>query len=92
MKKRIHVFFSGTVQGVGFRFTTEDIGRDIELSGWIKNLKDGRVEIVAEGDEEILKQFLNEIHERFSRYITDTNIQWEDSTNEFESFEIVFDM
>jgi acylphosphatase len=68
MKKRMHIFFSGTVQGVGFR-----------------------VEIVAEGYEEVLKQFLDGIKERFSRYITDTSIQWEDFTNEFESFEIVFD-
>jgi acylphosphatase len=91
MKKRMHIFFSGTVQGVGFRFAAEDLGRDLELGGWVKNLKDGRVEIVAEGYEEVLKQFLDGIKVGFPSYITDTSIQWEAFTNEFESFEIVFD-
>lgn len=87
----MHIFFSGTVQGVGFRFSTEDLGRELELGGWVKNLKDGRVEVVVEGYEEVLKQFFDGIKERFSRYITDTRIDWEVPTGEFESFEIVFD-
>ncbi len=76
---------------MGFRFSTEDLGRELELGGWVKNLKDGRVEVVVEGYEEVLKQFFDGIKERFSRYITDTRIDWEVPTGEFESFEIVFD-
>jgi len=47
MAKRAHVYYSGSVQGVGFRFTAEDLARQNNLTGWVKNLADGRVEIVA---------------------------------------------
>jgi acylphosphatase len=88
--KRAHVFYSGRVQGVGFRYTAEDIAIGVGITGWVKNLADGRVEIVAEGKEEDLKGFLDRIKGRFDRYISDVELLWEKPTREFDSFEIAF--
>ncbi len=73
MKKRIHVYFSGMVQGVGFRFTAEEAALALGLRGWVKNIFDGRVEIVCEGKEEDLVSFLNKMKNGpMKRYLTDT--------------------
>jgi len=90
VKKRIHAYFSGRVQGVGFRFTTEDIAKDLEVFGWVKNLDDGRVEVVAEAEEETLKDLLSRIKQYFSRYIQEADVEWLPATGEFEDFGIAF--
>jgi len=53
----LHAFVSGRVQGVGFREFTQRSAKQLKLSGWVKNLPDGRVEILAEGDEKALAEF-----------------------------------
>ena len=89
MSKRLHVYFSGTVQGVGFRFTCQDIAERLgNITGIVENLSDGRVNLVAEGEEEHLMDFLKKIEEYFSRYITDREIEWEKATGEFKGFTI----
>jgi acylphosphatase len=90
MKKQIHVYYTGRVQGIGFRFTTEDIACQLGASGWVRNLPDGRVEFVAEAEEGILKLFLEKIQECFGRYIQDTNIDWQPATGGFDGFSITF--
>ena len=75
---------------MGFRFTAGDIARSLDVKGWIKNLRDGRVEIVAEAEEETLKAFLERINSYFSRYIQDTVIDWLAATDKFEDFRIEF--
>ncbi len=90
MNKQVHVYYSGTVQGVGFRFTAERVARDLGLVGWIKNLYDGRVELVAEGDEEILQQLLDGINQHFKNYIRDTDITHSLATGEFKDFGLKF--
>ncbi len=90
-QKRIHIFYSGRVQGIGFRYTAQDIAEGLGLKGWVKNLNDGRVEIVAEGDEKTIKDFLDKILKgQIGRYIADVELAWEKSTKEFDSFEIAF--
>ncbi len=84
----MHVYYSGRVQGIGFRFTAEVIARNLEVNGWVKNLDDGRVEIVAEAQEEILKNFLQQINERFKRYIRDTEVEFIEATGQFKEFGI----
>lgn len=90
MKRQVHVFYSGRVQGVGFRFTTEDIASDLEVCGWVKNLRDGRVEVVAESEEEKLGEFLERIKKCFNRYIQDIDLKWQDETSGFKDFRIEF--
>ncbi len=58
MRKRIHGTVTGRVQGVFFRATTRDRARALGLSGWVKNLLDGRVEFVAEGEESALRELI----------------------------------
>jgi len=57
--KRVHILVSGTVQGVSFRYYTKRLADDLEITGWVRNLFDGRVEIVAEGEK--LSDFIKEI-------------------------------
>jgi acylphosphatase len=65
------VFFSGRVQGVGFRFTCQALARDFDVAGYVRNLRDGRVELVAEGDPSELDHFLTAIQREMSFYIRD---------------------
>jgi len=89
--KRIHVFYSGLVQGVGFRYTARDIASRLGLDGWARNLRDGRVEVVCEGEEQGLKAFLEGIKEEVpGHYIEDTDISWEQPLGEVRGFEIRF--
>jgi len=64
--------FSGRVQGVGFRYTTLQVAKGFEVTGYVKNLPDGRVELVAEGREEECRKFLAAVQEEQSAYIRQT--------------------
>lgn len=75
---------------MGFRFTAEDIALELGISGWVKNLSDGRVELAAEAEEEILKDFLEKIKEYFSGHIRSTDIQWLPAKGAFKEFSIAF--
>ena len=57
------VFFEGRVQGVGFRFTVKQIAKEFDVSGWVKNLPDGRVELRTQGEEDEVTDFVREIRE-----------------------------
>jgi len=88
MKKQVHVFYTGRVQGVGFRFTAIDIARGLGVYGWVKNLSDGRVEIVAEGEQGKLKDFLSRLNNSFAHYIKDAEVKWSAARLEFKDFTI----
>jgi len=89
--RRVHVFYTGSVQGVGFRYTAQDIGSGLGLGGCVRNLPDGRVELICEGEEKTIKGFLDNIaHSSLGRYLKDTDISWEEPTKEFKSFDIRF--
>lgn len=91
VKKQLHVFWTGRVQGVGFRYTTESAGLELGLTGWVRNLPDGRVEALAEGSEKDLKLFLEKVAEGpMRRYIQNVQVQWESATGQFEEFQIRF--
>jgi len=90
MKKRLHAFLSGSVQGVGFRFTAERMARRFPVTGYVKNLPDGRVELVAEGEEGTVRQFLAEIQSAFKEYIRGVDSKWSESKDEFQGFGIRF--
>jgi acylphosphatase len=89
-KQKVHVFFTGHVQGVGFRFTARKIAEKLGLAGFVQNLPDGRVEIVCEGDKSVLDDFLSEIEEAMRGYISNSTIEWDDMKGGFSAFEIRF--
>lgn len=57
------VFYEGRVQGVGFRYTTKQIAMGFDVTGWVRNLTDGRVELQVEGEDEDVAEFLEELEE-----------------------------
>ena len=91
MKKRLHIYYSGTVQGIGFRFTAERVAINLGLRGWVRNLFDGRVEVVSEGEESDLVDFLNKIKNGpMKHYITGAQVTWQEATGEFTDFTVRF--
>ncbi len=90
MNKRLHVIYSGDVQGVGFRFTAERSAISLGLTGWVKNLSDGRVEVVCEANTPELNEFLDKIDKVFKEYINSRDIEWEEASGEFAGFDIRF--
>jgi len=87
--RRLHVFFSGMVQGVGFRYTARTVARRFAVGGWVRNVSDGRVELVAEGVPEELEAFLAAVGDDMSPYIRKVDRTWEAATDEWRGFEII---
>jgi acylphosphatase len=88
---RMHLFVSGRVQGVGFRFFSSRTANSLGLTGFVRNLQDGRVEIVAEGSGEKLERFLERIKEgTISASVESVEVKREEERGEFGSFEIRF--
>ncbi len=85
-----HIFYSGMVQGVGFRYTVEHLANDLDLKGWVRNLKDGRVELLVEGPQETILELLEEINQRFGGYIKDRDISYPEGYENLKEFRIVF--
>ncbi|MER3415167.1 MAG: acylphosphatase [Gemmataceae bacterium] len=69
MKVAKKVFYSGRVQGVGFRYTAQRLARGYPIAGYVRNLPDGRVELVAEGEKDEVGAFLAAIRAHMARYI-----------------------
>ncbi len=89
MKKQLHVFWSGRVQGVGFRYTAESAALELGVKGWVRNLPDGRVEAIVEGTEKVLRRFLEEIAAgSMKRYIENVKTTWENDSGSFDDFQI----
>jgi acylphosphatase len=85
---RRSAYFSGRVQGVGFRYTTRQISQRYAVTGFVRNLPDRRVEVVAEGPSSEVEQFLNDLSENMRDNIRDTQITQSSPTGEFVVFEI----
>jgi acylphosphatase len=88
--QRREVYYSGRVQGVGFRFTAQGLASRYALAGYVKNLRDGRVELVVEGPAEELDQFLAALQARLGGHIGQVRQQTLESRGEFHQFEIRF--
>lgn len=87
--KRVHLFVSGRVQGVFFRAHTRDLAQKLGLSGFVRNLPDGRVEVVAEGPEEKLQELIEFCHRGPPlAHVTNVEIHWEEPTEEFRGFSV----
>jgi acylphosphatase len=90
MKKQLHLYYSGHVQGIGFRYAVSDIARDLKICGWVKNLDDLRVEVSAEAEEEPLKDFIQQVNLHFSRNIKEVDIEWLPAGGQFRDFSVKF--
>jgi acylphosphatase len=89
-KHRLLMVYSGRVQGVGFRFTTKQLATGFEVTGTIKNLDDGRVELIAEGVKQELEEFVTAIREAgLARFIKDESVVWGPATGQYRGFEII---
>ena len=86
----MQVFYSGKVQGVGFRYTVKSVARGYEVVGSVRNLTDGRVELVAEGTRDELEAFRQGIRESgLGHFIQNEAVSWLEAKNVFRGFEIV---
>ena len=83
------VHYAGRVQGVGFRVTTASMARRHPVVGWVRNLPDGRVQLLAEGAPEAVKAFLQAVRNYWGEYITTEQGEEQAPTGRFTSFEIV---
>jgi len=89
-RERVHVFYSGRVQGVGFRFTVKMVAHGFDVTGTVRNLNDGRVEMVAEGERRELEDFLKGIQDSdIGAFIRGEEKTWSEAKNEFRGFEII---
>ena len=87
MEERWTVLFSGDVQGVGFRYTAVSIARRFaSVGGYIRNLPDGRVELIAEGRREELKAFVEEIRSVMRGCVAGVAVSRSEATGEFALF------
>ncbi len=87
---RIHIYYAGYVQGVGFRYSAQRMAADLGLRGWVKNLPDGRVEILAEGDKANIEKFCEVLEERFHGNIKDKTLNLEPAQGNFKEFQVAF--
>lgn len=87
-EERIEVFFSGHVQGVGFRYRTAQVAAGFAVVGYVRNLPDGRVEVVVEGERAELQRFVREVELAMSGYIREKRTATYPATGEFTGFEI----
>lgn len=88
--KRVQAVVSGRVQGVGYRYFAAHAANRLGLNGSVRNLPGGEVEAIAEGDEAVLQQFLEELREGPSAAsVTDLTAAWSEPTGSFERFEAI---
>ena len=83
-----HIFYSGMVQGVGFRYSVLRFAEGLGLTGWVRNLSDGRVEILAEGPQEKIEELMTNLAGHFGSYIRDKQLVYQPPHNSFKNFQI----
>lgn len=92
-KVRAHIFVSGKVQGVFFRENTRQKAEKLGVAGFVKNLKDGRVEAVLEGEREKVEKMIKWTKRGpMWAQVKDLEVSWEDYQGEFKEFEIKYDL
>lgn len=88
--KQREIFFSGRVQGVGFRYTTQSLARSFQITGFVRNLPDGRVQLVVEGADEEMDRFLLALHKEMGQYIFNQTETVRPGSGKFKGFEVRF--
>jgi acylphosphatase len=86
---QLHVLFSGTVQGVGFRYTTQRLAQTMSVRGWVRNFNDGRVEMLAQGEKALLNKFLQRLQNgALAANIEKVECDWSQPTEPLTGFEV----
>jgi acylphosphatase len=89
MKARAKVNFKGKVQGVFFRANTRDAAVQFDVSGWVKNLWDGSVEAVFEGEREDIMKLISWCKTKQPyAHVNKVDLNWEEYKGEFQDFEV----
>ena len=89
-RRRLQVLYTGTVQGVGFRYSVKRLASGFELTGMVRNLPDGRVELNVEGAKEELSAFQQAIREsELGHFIRKEEVAWQETQGNLSGFEIV---
>lgn len=86
--QRFHLYFSGRVQGVGFRFTARYLANKHNIKGWVMNLPGGGVELEVEGEKDDLNSFLKDLQDEFKDYIIDLKREEFPFSGKFKDFQI----
>ncbi|MGD0898009.1 MAG: acylphosphatase [Thermoguttaceae bacterium] len=84
------VLFSGDVQGVGFRYTARSIARGFDVTGFVRNLSDGRVQVVVEGTQAELRAFLGALRQEMRHHISSEEEVSRSASGRFRGFEVRF--
>jgi len=87
--RRSTCIFSGQVQGVGFRYSAMNLARGYDVVGYVRNLPDGRVELVMEGSDTQRSKYLEELRAHLSDYISAAKVTESPATGEFNRFSIL---
>lgn len=86
---RVHAFLGGRVQGVGFRYFVNQRAADLPITGWVRNLSDGRVELLAEGNRADLEPFIAAVKQGpRGAQVTDIDLDWGDAKGSLSSFSV----
>jgi acylphosphatase len=88
--QRREVFYSGNVQGVGFRYSAQHVASRYDVTGFVRNLPDRRVQVVVEGLPTEVRAFLDDLSRTMDAYVRKTDIREVDATGEFGGFEVRF--
>jgi len=84
------IYYSGRVQGIGFRYTARSIAAGRRVTGFVRNLPDGRVHLIVEGAPDEVQAFIDSLEADIGTYIRDAQVTVRPATGRFEGFEIRF--
>ncbi|MGB9716004.1 MAG: acylphosphatase [Thermodesulfovibrionales bacterium] len=88
-KARAHLFIEGRVQGVFYRAFTRDIAHSLGLNGWVRNLRDGRVEAIFEGEKGLIEKAIKECYTGPpGARVTNIEVNWEEFIGDMKGFSI----
>ncbi|WP_028895112.1 acylphosphatase [Syntrophorhabdus aromaticivorans] len=91
MVVRAHILVSGVVQGVFFRHNTMIKANEFNLKGWVRNLRDSRVEIICEGKKDEVQKLVDWCKKGpKGAYVSNVDVTWEDCTGEFDTFRVTY--
>jgi acylphosphatase len=88
LANHVAVYFTGRVQGVGFRYSTLQVAKEFEVAGFVRNLDDGRVYMEAEGTRQVLAAFVDSVGERMHGFVKNIEHVYSSRLPQFSGFEI----